>query len=278
MTSFKLALVCATLLAAISVANRDLAVPPAQPFWELQGAAPGARKTAAVADWRIEARGNPAASVWSRPADDMGRRRRAGMRSSLPWWWCMLRQVHNATRSDREQRHAKRRRRSRPAREGHANLKVSDLDRSITVLRRASWGLSCGRESAWRRVPRGRRLRSSCRPLNTLRSLGGAPAPDGRTGMHHVAFVDPDRSEPGPRRRRVLAHGVVLVHRSDHGVMRGGLLPRRRRATRPSMILRPAAVRVARGAGRNPGGVRRSARSRRLAGRRRSGEPIVVAG
>ena len=33
---------------AISVANRDLSIPPAQPFWELQGAAPGARENATV--------------------------------------------------------------------------------------------------------------------------------------------------------------------------------------------------------------------------------------
>jgi hypothetical protein len=63
MTNLKLALACGVLLAAISVANRDLEVPPAQPFWELQGAAPGARETAAVADWRSEARGDPAAAV-----------------------------------------------------------------------------------------------------------------------------------------------------------------------------------------------------------------------
>jgi hypothetical protein len=63
MTNLKLALVCATLLAAISVANRDLGVPPAQPFWELQGAAPGARKIAAVADLRSEARDGSAAAI-----------------------------------------------------------------------------------------------------------------------------------------------------------------------------------------------------------------------
>jgi hypothetical protein len=63
MTNLKLALVCATLLAAISVANRDLGVPQMQPFWQLQGAAPGAREAAAVAEMRIEARGGPAESI-----------------------------------------------------------------------------------------------------------------------------------------------------------------------------------------------------------------------
>ena len=57
MTSLKLALVCGVLLIAISVANRDLSIPPAQPFWGLQGAAPGARENATVADWRSETRG-----------------------------------------------------------------------------------------------------------------------------------------------------------------------------------------------------------------------------
>jgi hypothetical protein len=59
MTSLKLVLACAVLLAAISVAGRDLGTPAAQPFWELQGAAPGARETAQVSAWRDEARGTP---------------------------------------------------------------------------------------------------------------------------------------------------------------------------------------------------------------------------
>ena len=56
MTNLKLALVCATLLAAISVANRDLGVPPAQPFWELQGVGPSARETDDIAAIRTAAR------------------------------------------------------------------------------------------------------------------------------------------------------------------------------------------------------------------------------
>ena len=40
MTNLKLALACGMLLAAISVTNREMSVTPAQPFWELQGAAP----------------------------------------------------------------------------------------------------------------------------------------------------------------------------------------------------------------------------------------------
>jgi hypothetical protein len=63
MTNLKLALACGVLLAAISVANRDLEVPPAQPFWELQGAAPGARESAAVGKWRDAARADAAGSV-----------------------------------------------------------------------------------------------------------------------------------------------------------------------------------------------------------------------
>ena len=55
MTNLKLALACGMLLAAISVTNRETSVTPAQPFWELQGAAPGARETAAMAAWRSDA-------------------------------------------------------------------------------------------------------------------------------------------------------------------------------------------------------------------------------
>jgi len=67
MTNLKLALACGVLLAAISVANREMSVPTAQPFWELQGAAPGARDSAAVTEWRAEARGpTPAVMVAAR--------------------------------------------------------------------------------------------------------------------------------------------------------------------------------------------------------------------
>jgi hypothetical protein len=57
MTSLKLALACGVLLAAISVANRNLSAPQAQPFWELHGAGPvSLHELNAAAEMRTEAR------------------------------------------------------------------------------------------------------------------------------------------------------------------------------------------------------------------------------
>jgi catechol 2,3-dioxygenase len=53
--------------------------------------------------------------------------------------------------------------------------------------------------------------------LNTLKSLGGSPPPDGHTGLHHVAFVYPDRQSLARALKRVLAHEIVLLHKADHG-------------------------------------------------------------
>ena len=100
---------------------------------------------------------------------------------------------------------------------GHVNLKVSDLERSIAFYadvlgfelrqRIGKGGAFLGAGGYHHHVG-----------LNTLRSLGGAPPPEGHTGLHHVAFVYPDRRSLAVAVRRVLAAGITLVHKSDHGV------------------------------------------------------------
>jgi catechol 2,3-dioxygenase len=103
------------------------------------------------------------------------------------------------------------------ARVGHVNLKVSDLNRSIRFYAEVM-GLELRQ-----RIGKGGAFLAAGGyhhhvGLNTLSSLGGAPPPHGHTGMHHIAFVYPDRRSLARAVRRVLAHGVVIVHKSDHGV------------------------------------------------------------
>src|SRR5262245_40614608 len=103
------------------------------------------------------------------------------------------------------------------ARVGHVNLKVSDLERSIKFYAEV-----LGLELRQRFGKGGAFLAAGGYHhhvgLNTVRSLGGVPPPDGHTGLHHVAFVYPDRQSLARAIKRVLAHGIVLRHKADHGV------------------------------------------------------------
>ena len=103
------------------------------------------------------------------------------------------------------------------ARMGHVNLRVSDLDRSIKFYAEVM-GLELRQ-----RIGKGGAFLAAGGyhhhvGLNTVRSLGGSPPPDGHTGLHHVAFVYPDRQSLARAIKRVLAHGIVLRHQADHGV------------------------------------------------------------
>jgi len=52
----KIALIAAGLLAVMHVAGQQETVQPAQPFWQMQGAAPGAREADAIEAIRAAAR------------------------------------------------------------------------------------------------------------------------------------------------------------------------------------------------------------------------------
>ncbi len=100
---------------------------------------------------------------------------------------------------------------------GHVNLKVSDLERSIAFYsdilgfelhqRIGKGGAFLGAGGYHHHVG-----------PNTLSSLGGTPPPEGHTGLHHVAFLYPDRRSLAVAVKRVIAAGMPLVHKSDHGV------------------------------------------------------------
>ncbi len=130
----------------------------------------------------------------------------------MPRVWCMLTWVHDRSEVGNMGYDT-----DPGARVGHVNLRVSDLDRSIKFYAEVM-----GFELRQRFGKGGAFLAAGGYHhhvgLNTVRSLGGSPPPDGHTGLHHVAFVYPDRQSLARAVKRVLAHGIVLLHKADHGV------------------------------------------------------------
>ena len=53
--------------------------------------------------------------------------------------------------------------------------------------------------------------------LNAQETPGGTPPPPGHTGLHHVAFLVPDRAALAAATRRLAAHGCPPVSGWDHG-------------------------------------------------------------
>jgi catechol 2,3-dioxygenase len=110
------------------------------------------------------------------------------------------------------------------AKVGHVNLKVSDLERAIEF-----YGEVLGFELRQRFGKGGAFLGAGGYHhhvgLNTLKSLGGTPPPEGHTGLHHVAFVYPDRRSLAIAVRRVLDAGIELSHKADHGVSEAVYFP-----------------------------------------------------
>lgn len=103
------------------------------------------------------------------------------------------------------------------ARIGHVHLKVSDLDRAIAFYRDVlgfSVQQQAGSEAAW--LSAGGYHHHIA--LNTWRSAGGTPPPEGHTGLFHLAIVYPDRAALARALRRVTSAGVAIDGASDHGV------------------------------------------------------------
>jgi catechol 2,3-dioxygenase len=54
--------------------------------------------------------------------------------------------------------------------------------------------------------------------LNTWESKGGAPPPQGATGLYHLAILYPTRADLGGVLKGLIDHGVQLDGAADHGV------------------------------------------------------------
>lgn len=105
---------------------------------------------------------------------------------------------------------------------GHVNLKVSDLESAIafytdvmglTLMQRfGTGGAFLGYGGYHHHIG-----------LNTLSSEGGAPPPESCTGLHHVAFLYPDRDALIAAVQRVITHlkdvgSDEVPQVRDHGV------------------------------------------------------------
>jgi len=100
---------------------------------------------------------------------------------------------------------------------GHIHLKVSNLERSIAFYQDVLGfhvTLRYGEQAAFLAAGAYHHHIG----LNTWESLGGAPVAKKATGMHHVAFVYPDRAALGAVVGHVRASGVEIYGAADHGV------------------------------------------------------------
>lgn len=100
---------------------------------------------------------------------------------------------------------------------GHVHLRVSDLERSVAFYRDVI-GLDVQARFASGAAFLGAGGYHHHLGLNSWESAGGPPAPKGHAGLYHVAFLYPDRPALARAVARVLAAGVPVEGRADHGV------------------------------------------------------------
>lgn len=100
---------------------------------------------------------------------------------------------------------------------GHIHLTVADLERSLGFYRdllgfevSARYGTSAVFLSAG-----GYHHHIG---LNTWAGRGATPAPQGHTGMYHVAFLFPSRKELAKTLKRIVDANYQITGASDHGV------------------------------------------------------------
>jgi catechol 2,3-dioxygenase len=102
---------------------------------------------------------------------------------------------------------------------GHVHLRVADLDRALAFYRD---GLGLAVTADGRRVGVDAVFLAAGDyhhhlALNTWQSAGGSAPPPGCTGLHHVAFLYPDRHELARAIQRLVDHGWPIGHATDHG-------------------------------------------------------------
>jgi catechol 2,3-dioxygenase len=101
---------------------------------------------------------------------------------------------------------------------GHVHLRVADLDRSIAFYR-DGLGFVLSGDARPAGLPMAFLAAGDYHhhiALNTWDSEAG-PAPQGHTGLYHVAFLYPDACELGNAIARLLEHGYPIDHATDHG-------------------------------------------------------------
>jgi catechol 2,3-dioxygenase len=105
------------------------------------------------------------------------------------------------------------------ARVGHVHLRVADLERAASFYHDLL-GLTVtadGRQFGLQAVFLAAGDYHHHIALNTWLSAGGAPAPAGHPGLHHLALVYPDRRALGAAVRRLLERDYPLDSAEDHG-------------------------------------------------------------
>lgn len=100
---------------------------------------------------------------------------------------------------------------------GHVHLKVADLERA-TAFYEGAVGLEVTQRYGSQAVFLSAGGYHHHVGLNTWESQGGRPPAAGTTGLYHVAFLYPTKSELARAVRRAVAFGVRLEGAADHGV------------------------------------------------------------
>ncbi|WP_299353882.1 VOC family protein [uncultured Shimia sp.] len=100
---------------------------------------------------------------------------------------------------------------------GHVHLKVADLDCAIAFYS-GVLGFDVQVRSGDEAAFLGAGGYHHHIGLNTWRSRGGTPPPEGHTGLFHTAFLFPDRAQLGAAVHRVIDAGYEIEGASDHGV------------------------------------------------------------
>lgn len=100
---------------------------------------------------------------------------------------------------------------------GHIHLTVANLDRALTFYRDLLGFQVTSRmgESAVFLSAGGYHHHIG---LNTWAGSDATPAPEGHTGMYHVAFLYPDRKSLANVVKRIIEAGYPIEGMADHGV------------------------------------------------------------